>query len=141
MDNFDKKIIEALRINARQSVSAIAEQVSLSRPAVSERIKRMEQSGVIRGYQVVVSESTKQQVSVYFEVKHSYERCCDVADIFLKIPEVISCNGISGDVDLIVFLRADSMQRIHEIRETLDANRKFIKIKTHVVMSEWVMQR
>lgn len=90
---------------------------------------------------MVVSESSKAQVSVYFEVKHSYERCRDVADIFVKIPEVISCNGISGDVDLIVFLRADSMQRIHEIREMLDANRKFIKIKTHVVMSEWIMNR
>jgi len=141
MDDFDKKIIEALRINARQSVSAIAKQVSLSRPAVSERIKRLEASGVIRGYQVVVSESTKEQVSVYFEVKHSYERCRDVANIFLKIPAVISCNGISGDVDLIVFVRARSMQRIHEIREALDANRKFIKIKTHVVMSEWIMNR
>lgn len=139
MDNFDKKIIEALRLNARQSVSAIAQEVNLSRPAVSERIKRLEAAGVIRGYRVVVSESTKQQVSVYFEVKHRYERCRDVVDIFVKIPEVISCNGISGDVDLIVFLRAESMQRIHEIRETLDANRKFIKIKTHVVMSEWII--
>jgi len=141
MDNFDKQIIEALRVNARQSVSAIAQQVNLSRPAVSERIKRLEQSGTIRGYQVVVSESSKEQVSVYFEVRHSYERCRDVADIFVKIPAVISCNGTSGDVVRIVFVRAESMQRIHEIRDMLDTNRKFLKIKTHVVMSEWIMGR
>jgi len=141
MDNFDRKIVEALRFNARQSVSAIAQQVNLSRPAVSERIKRLEAGGVIRGYQVVLSESSKERVSVYFEVQHSYERCREVADIFLKIPEVISCHGITGDVDLMVFVRAESMQRIHEIREMLDANLKFTKIKTHVVMSEWIANK
>ena len=49
MDSFDQKIIAALRENARQSSSAIAEQVNLSRPAVSERIKRMEEQGEILG--------------------------------------------------------------------------------------------
>ena len=53
MDGFDKKILEQLQLNARQSVSVIAESVSLSRSAVSERIKRMEDSGEILGYQVV----------------------------------------------------------------------------------------
>lgn len=57
LDKFDKAIINELRHNARQSISFIAEQVNLSRSAVTERIKKLEQTGVIRGYQVLLSES------------------------------------------------------------------------------------
>jgi DNA-binding Lrp family transcriptional regulator len=59
LDKFDKQIIAELKKNARQSVSAIADTVSLSRSAVTERIKKLEQNGVIRGYQVLLSESQK----------------------------------------------------------------------------------
>lgn len=59
MDKFDTAIINSLRQDARQSVSNIAEQVNLSRSAVAERIKKLELTGVIRGYQVLLSESQK----------------------------------------------------------------------------------
>ena len=72
MDKFDKAIINELRQDARQSISTIADRVSLSRSAVTERIKKLETSGVIRGYQVLLSESQKQGVSAYFEIQHKF---------------------------------------------------------------------
>ncbi|MGL5025215.1 MAG: Lrp/AsnC family transcriptional regulator, partial [Shewanella oncorhynchi] len=78
MDKFDTAIIHSLRQDARQSVSNIAEQVNLSRSAVAERIKKLEQTGVIRGYQVLLSESQKEGVSAYFEIQHQCPRCADV---------------------------------------------------------------
>ncbi len=138
MDKFNEAIIAELRINARASISSIAAAVNLSRSAVSERIKKLEQSGVIRGYQVLLSESQKEGVSVYFEVQHKCARCSDVVHIFQAIPEVKSCKGITGEMDLLVYAQADSMRRIHEIRESLDQHLDIIKIKTHVVMSEWI---
>ena len=138
MDKFDQQIIEALRRDARQPVSAIAEQVALSRPSVSERIKKLEQSGIIKGYQVLLSESRKSVVSAYLEIQHCCRSCRDVVDVFRRIPEVVTCHGISGEMDLLVFVRTDSMQRLHEIREYLDTQPDLTKIKTHVVMSEWL---
>lgn len=141
MDKFDQGIITELRRNARASISYIAELVSLSRSSVSERIKKMEKSGVIRGYQVLLSESQKEGVTVYFEIQHRCARCADVIHLFKSIPEVITCNGISGDMDLLVQVKASCMRRIHEIREFLDFEEDIIKIKTHVVMSEWIDNR
>ncbi|SFC97770.1 Lrp/AsnC family transcriptional regulator [Pseudoalteromonas denitrificans] len=138
MDKFDQEIIAQLRINARASISSIAESVNLSRSAVSERIKKLEQTGIIRGYQVLLSESQKEGVSVYFEIQHQCARCSDIVHVFKTIPEVITCSGITGDMDLLVYVQAESMRRIHEIREYLDAQIDIIKIKTHVVMSEWI---
>lgn len=138
MDKYDEAIIAALRQNARASVSHIAGCVNLSRSAVTERIKKMETAGVIRGYQVLLSESRKEGVSVYFEVQHRCARCSEVAPLFQAIPEVVSCKGITGDMDLLVYVKAESMRRIHEIRESLDYHEDIIKIKTLVVMSEWI---
>ncbi|MCE9686078.1 MULTISPECIES: Lrp/AsnC family transcriptional regulator [Shewanella] len=138
MDKFDKAIITALRQDARQSVSRLAQQVNLSRSAVSERIKKLEQTGIIRGYQVLLSESQKEGVSAYFEIQHKCPRCDDVAHVFLSIPEVVTCRGITGEMDLLVYVHADSMRRLHEIREYIDTHTDILRIKTHVVMSEWI---
>ncbi|MCL1078978.1 Lrp/AsnC family transcriptional regulator [Parashewanella spongiae] len=138
MDKFDQAIINLLRKNARQRVSFIAEQVSLSRSAVSDRIKKLESSGIIRGYQVLLSESQKEGVSAYFEIQHQCARCSEVMHVFHAIPEVITCRGISGEMDLLVYVKAASMKRLHQIRELIDAQDDIVRIKTHVVMSEWI---
>lgn len=138
MDKFDQLIINALRHDARQSISNIADQVSLSRSAVTERIKKLEQSGVIRGYQVLLSESQKEGVLAYFEIQHERSNCGEVVHVFHAIPEVITCQGITGEMDLLVYVNAPSMKRLHQIREYIDAQDDIIKIKTHVVMSEWI---
>jgi len=54
IDSIDAKILEALQRDGRASHSAIAEQVGLSQPSVHERIKKLEQRGVIRGYTTIV---------------------------------------------------------------------------------------
>ncbi len=141
MDKFDQAIIAELKKNARASVSFIASQVNLSRSSVSERIKKLELNGIIRGYQVLLTESQKEGVSVYFEIQHQCARCAEVIPKFRNIPEVVTCHGISGDMDLLVFVKADSMRRIHEIRESLDMMDDIVKIKTHIVMSEWIDNR
>jgi Lrp/AsnC family leucine-responsive transcriptional regulator len=141
MDKFDQEIIAQLRVNARASISTIATSVNLSRSAVSERVKKLEQTGIIRGYQVLLSESQKEGVAVYFEIQHGCPSCADIVHVFKAIPEVVTCHGITGEMDLLVHVRAGSMRRIYEIREQLEAKTDIVKIKTHVVMSEWIDNR
>ena len=140
MDSFDQKIIAALRKNARQSVSAIAEQVSLSRPAVSERIKRLEEQGEILGYQVLTSRKVDEAgpLKAYFEIKNGGYKCRPLVQFLLQYPEVQYCHGISGEVDLLVYLEFATMQRLHDILEEVDEELPVgVKIVTHVVMQEW----
>ncbi|NRA19902.1 MAG: Lrp/AsnC family transcriptional regulator [Oceanospirillaceae bacterium] len=141
MDKFDQAIIQALKKDARQSISNIAEQVNLSRSSVTARIKNLEQKKIIRGYQVLLSESQKTAVSAYFEIKNVSVCCEDLMAIFNQMPEVVTCHGITGEMDLLMFVKAPSMQRLHEIREFIDSHDGIAKIKTHVVMSEWINNR
>ncbi|WP_432470848.1 Lrp/AsnC family transcriptional regulator [Amphritea sp. HPY] len=140
MDGFDQKIIVALRQNARQSVSAIAEQVNLSRSAVSERIKRMEEQGDILGYQVLTPSGTdtSNAVKAYFEIRQRGYQCSSIAEVLLQHPEVKHCHGTSGEVDLLVYLELPHMQRLHDIRHDLDSQLPdSVKVTTHIVMQEW----
>jgi DNA-binding Lrp family transcriptional regulator len=138
LDKFDQGIIQALKADARQSISKIAEQVNLSRSSVTARIKNLEQKKIIRGYQVLLSESQKSAVSAYFEIQYISNCRVKVLDVFNKIPEIVTCHTITGDMDLLVFVKASSMQRLHEIREYIESRSDISKMKTHVVMSEWI---
>ena len=137
MDGFDKKILAQLQLNARQSVSAIAESVSLSRSAVSERIKRMEDSGEILGYQVICKTSEANPVKAYFEVRHGGYHCESIAEAAKLIEGIRYCHGISGELDLLLYAEVESMAVLHDIRSQLDKIPNIGKITTHIVMGEW----
>ncbi len=138
LDKFDTLIIQALQQDARQTVSAIAASIHLSRSAVSERLKRLEQNGVIRGYQVLLQPQNSHLVSAYFAIEHRSARCAEIIPQLQQIPEIRSCHGISGETDLMLFVEAASMARLHQIRELLDADPAIEKITTHMVLSEWI---
>lgn len=138
LDSFDQAILAELRLDARQPVAAIADKVNLARSSVSERIKKLEQRGVIRGYRAQIQQSMLSGISAYFEIIHEDKSCLDIIDVIRQIPEVMSCHGISGHIDLLVFVKMDSMQRLHEIRAEINELPSVVKITTHVVMNEWL---
>ena len=55
MDATDKKILELLQTNGRITVKEITQTISLTAPAVSERIKRLEKDGIIEGYTAIIN--------------------------------------------------------------------------------------
>jgi DNA-binding Lrp family transcriptional regulator len=141
MDSFDQKILQALSENARQSVSSIAEQVNLSRSAVSERIKRMEDSGEIQGYRVMRRKSEDALILVWFELRHSMRAeagFCDKIVQFIRTLEGIQeCYAISGDLDMLIKAEASSMQALEQLRAQLDQFPGVKQLITHVVLREW----
>ncbi len=140
MDKFDQLILNELIENARQPVARIAERVNLSRSCVSERIKKMEESGVIGGYQVVLKKPEDTKVSAFFEIYHTALKCDKVVPIIQAYPEVVQCHGISGETDLLVLVKAATMERITEIRNMIELHPSITKVKTHVVMAEWLKE-
>ncbi|KZM40719.1 transcriptional regulator [Marinomonas sp. SBI22] len=134
LDSFDQKILSLLVEDARLSISDIARQVSLSRSAVTDRIKRLEESQTITGYHAKLNQDAATQVAAYFSVTFS-PLCCEViAGLMQDIPEIKQAHSISGDVDLIVFAEAANMTRLSEIREMMDAWPNVQRIVTHTVL-------
>jgi len=137
VDKFDQQILQLLRQNARQSVSDIAAAVHLSRSAVTERMRKLEQQKVILGYQVVLHAPAEAKVRAYFELQHKAARCQELIPFLRNFTELKSCHGISGEVDLMLFVEAETMERLHQIREHIDAHPDVVRVRTHMILSQW----
>ncbi|PVG83792.1 AsnC family transcriptional regulator [Nocardioides gansuensis] len=121
MDAIDQKIVAALTRNARVSYAELASNVLLSRNAVRQRIERLERQGHISGYTIVRGGAeTGELVSAFVLVyRQDRMRGGDVLAALTRIPEVVICEILSGDFDIMVRLEAASLERIRGIWEDI----------------------
>ncbi|MEK1908478.1 MAG: Lrp/AsnC family transcriptional regulator [Pseudomonas sp.] len=139
MDKFDHQIITLLRQDARTSVSQIAREVNLSRSAVGERIRQLEQAGVIQGYHARVADPAPAAIKAFLELFYKDGRCLDYVERMRAFPEIRQCCGISGETDMLVQVEAASMARLSEIRGEIERFPGMQRVKTHMVVQEWAM--
>ena len=105
MDVLDKKILEMLDVNARESFANIGKEVGLSAPAIGKRVRQMEEEGIIEGYALKVNHEklgieTKAYITL---VIHREQRgSLDAQKQIQAMEEVQSCHRITGDDCLCV---------------------------------------
>ncbi|MDO9624654.1 Lrp/AsnC family transcriptional regulator [Pseudomonas sp.] len=137
MDKFDQQILALLRADARVPASQIARVVNLSRSAVSERIRQLEQRGIISGYHAQIASPADAGIKAYLELFYCGGRCENYVERMRSFSEVRRCSGISGETDMLVYIEAPSMQRFSEIRGEIENYPGMQKVKTHVVVKDW----
>lgn len=118
LDRTDEQILSELKANARISHAELSAKVNLSRNAVRVRIERLEREGFIKGYTIVSGEGgSKQHVTtaLMFVYRHDRMRGGDVIQALRKIPEVIACDIMTGDFDLLVRVESPEADRIRQI--------------------------
>ncbi|CAM5700401.1 Lrp/AsnC family transcriptional regulator OS=Streptomyces alboniger OX=132473 GN=CP975_05235 PE=4 SV=1 [Streptomyces alboniger] len=121
MDATDEKIIAELTRNGRISHSELAGKVLLSRNAVRQRIERLERQGHIAGYTIVRAGDDNGDVVSALVLVHRQDRMRggDVLAALKRIPEVVICEILSGDFDIMVRLEAASLERVRGIWEDI----------------------
>ncbi len=95
----------------------LATKVNLSRNAVRQRIERLERDGAIQGYTVRTGEGRQASSSinaVIFVYRYDRMRGADVLQALRAIPEVIECDVMSGEFDLMLRVGAASPERVHK---------------------------
>lgn len=137
MDNTDFAILEILRKNARESASVIGEKVNMSVSAVGERIRKLEASGVIKHYTVVLDEK-KMGRDVWAYVLVSIERpkynegFCDFVQ---KQGEIVSCNYMAGNYDYLLVVNTDSTAGLERVIREIKGVPGTTRTMTTVVLS------
>ena len=134
MDRYDKNIIALLIEDARQSVSDISRKVNLSRSAVTERIKRLEEKGIINGYHASVLMDATSSVAAYFSLTFRPIQRDLIEPLVKALPEIRSAHFISGDLDLILLVEAENMARLTAIRVEMDSWPYIEKVTTHLCL-------
>ena len=140
-DRIDRKILEELQREGRLSMTELAERVSLSVSPCTERVRRLERSGVILGYHARVNpEALGRGLLVFVELTLA-SKSADVFDAvrqaLLLEPRVLECHLVSGRFDYLIKARLSAMS---EYRALLAQLLKKIPVpaqsNSYVVMEE-----
>jgi len=118
LDKIDLSILKLLQENARATVKEIAAKVHLSTTPVHERIKRMEQSGVIKQYATLVDHTKVKKglmVICYVSLKeHSKNAGIKFIKSINALNEVVECYNISGEFDFMLKVVEENMDSYYD---------------------------
>ena len=128
LDDIDHTLLGILRIDARTSVADLAKKLNVSRATVGNRIKRLEQTGVIVGYTVRLRpDAQPQEIKAWMSIAVEGDRTREVVRALLGEPAVTSLHDTNGRWDLLAEVHAAS---INELSEVLERVRKIKGIET-----------
>lgn len=133
MDELDHKIIRLMMKNARMPVKDIAEQVNLTSPAVSSRIHRLEQEGVIGGYTVVLHHPEESaRVQALISIATDPARRADFLTQIEEEPQVLQCYRVTGSYNFILKV---SCLGIDGLEHLLTKIQKMGSTNTQIILS------
>lgn len=131
MDQIDLNILHHLEQQARISMTELGKCVGLSQPAVTERVKRMEEKGVIAHYRTIVSPEKIGRHAAAYMLLHT-RNCDSFIEFCRSSPEVIECHRISGEYNYMLKVVTDSIQSLEKFGDRCD---KYGTYTTLIVMS------
>ena len=139
LDAIDRRILRILAQDGRASYQAIADAVGLSRPAVMERVKRLEETGHILGYRVQL-DRTKAGLPVTAFVAVRYGSSDYVGDEprmreMEKHPGVLECHHVAGDDCYILKVIAPDLEGVQKVLRDLRGPNAQMNTRTTIVLS------
>lgn len=132
LDPLDHAILAIVQAEGRLGVTEIGRRVNLSQPAVSARIKRLEQSGVITGYRAVVDPARLGlTIHAMIRLRTIHARIPACLDHFAQVPEVVNVHRLTGEDCFLLDVHAVSAERLETV---VDGIGRFGPVTTSLVL-------
>jgi Lrp/AsnC family leucine-responsive transcriptional regulator len=133
MDALNWKILKCLQDNARQSNAEIGRVVGISSPAVSERIKKMEDGGIINGYKTIVSPyEVGYQLKAIITIRAFMGKLKPFLVKVKTFKEVLNCYRITGNENIVMEVMLKNQKHLEEFIDQLIS---YGETKTQIVLS------
>lgn len=138
LDETDRQILSLLQADARMPFAEIGRQVGLSAPSVTERVRRMEEAGIIEGYHAAVNlEKVGLPVKVYIEFT-SRDGRTDLVEEFLRVhPSVNESYCISGETDILIRASFASKDEVAPFLQDLSRHGRAVTLFVLAVIRPW----
>ncbi|MER5888427.1 Lrp/AsnC family transcriptional regulator [Streptomyces sp. NPDC001941] len=121
-DATDWRILEALQAQGRASFAELARAVSMSPSAVTERVRRLEEAGVIAGYTAVVEpERLGLPILAFIRLRYPNGNYKPFHDLLDATPEVLEAHHVTGDDCFVLKVAARSMGHLEEVSGRIGA--------------------
>ncbi|MCB4797771.1 Lrp/AsnC family transcriptional regulator [Tamlana sp. 62-3] len=139
LDSLNSKILKCLQENARLSNAEIGRRVGISSPAVSERIKKMEDLGIIEGYKTIVSPfEMGYQLKAIITLRAFMGKLKPFLEKVKTYDEVINCYRITGDENIVMEVVLKNNKHLENFIDQLIT---YGESKTQIVLSRVVKQK
>jgi len=138
LDDINRDILDLLLTDGRMSYRELGERVGLTAPAVAERVRKLEELGVIKGFRAVVDYEALGFPLLCIIRLNSPRGAQGVDEILRGLPEVIEANRVTGSESHVIRARLKSTTHLEEM---LDALWEFGDSVTNIVTSSPVPRR
>lgn len=133
MDKLNWAILEELQKNARISFSEVGRKIGLTSPAVAERVRKMEDSGIIDSYKVNLShQKTGYQLRAIITLRAFTGRLKAFLETVKEFKEVVNCYRITGNENII--MEVILKDQVH-LEKLIDKLITYGETRTHIVLS------
>jgi Lrp/AsnC family transcriptional regulator, leucine-responsive regulatory protein len=131
--------LRELQENARLSLAELGRRVGLSPPAVADRLERLEQEGVIKGYRAEVDpRALGYELAIVLRIRPAPRELKKVAELARRTPEVVECHRITGDDCYLLKAHARDVEHLEEL---IDRFAVYGQTTTSIVQSSPVPRR
>ena len=139
LDVIGCKILVELQTNARMSFTELGRRVGLSTPAVMERVRRMEESGIIISYSAVINAAHIGYPTLAFiGVNVTGDFISRMGNLTRTIPEIIECHRVTGSHSFLLKIVASS---VNELERIIDQLSPYVATTTSIVLSSVITTR
>ena len=137
MDDIDKKILKKLQQNARITISDLSSEIALSMPAISERLKKLEASGVIKQYTAILDPAllNKHLMALMFLRLDNPGNGDHFTELVKDEPEIKECYYITGDFDYSLKILTENTRTLEKLLTRIKNHPGIVKTQTIVILS------
>lgn len=137
MDEIDKKILRRLQQNARVTISVLSQEISLSMPAISERLKKLEAAGVIQRYTAILNPALvdKHLMALIFLSFDNPANGDKFRDFVADVADIKECFYITGNYDYTIKVITKNTKSLERLLTHIKEQPGVVKTETIVILS------
>ena len=139
LDETDIKILKSLQKDSRESASHIAERVNVSVPTVTERIRKLQESGIILGFQTVIDPSSigLDVAAIITIISGSSQYYREVTIAAEETPEVVQCFSTTGNGSHMLFVITKNSNTLEELLRKIQSWPGVVRTETQIILSSY----
>jgi Lrp/AsnC family leucine-responsive transcriptional regulator len=137
LDAIDVKMLELLQKKGRMKRNEIADKVGLSLPATSERLRKLEESGVIEGYYAKIDHKAlgKTITSLVLVTVDSSRHFSSFVDHAVHLDDILECHAVTGDGTHILKVRTDTTSQLEKLLAKIQSWQGVTKTTSTMILS------
>jgi len=139
LDVTNRRLLAELQVDARLSLAELGRRVGLSSPAVAERLRRLEDEGVISAYRAELNpRALGFNLGVLIRIRPAPRQLAQVADLARETPEVVECHRVTGDD---CYVMTAWVRDVEHLEQVIDQFTPYGQTTTSIMQSSPVPRR